>query len=166
MFEVAACWWLFAICDLHGFLFEPIAEFVVDFGDDFFAGGSEVAERFGGFVDENEGSFATDADAMEELTFESGLFDEPSGADFVAFWSLADGKTFVGDALGFVFADINIFEKRARASFFDGVGELVGTDLTNDVSDALRGEVSEIVVGNVAFDGIVEGAGHLPWMKR
>ncbi len=41
----------FASGDFDGFLFEPVAEFVVDFADDFGAGAVEVGVGLGRFVD-------------------------------------------------------------------------------------------------------------------
>ena len=71
--------------ELNGFLLEPETEHVVDATSDFVASHGKIIERLGGFVDEDEGCFFADADAVEKLTFETGLFDEPSGVDFVAF---------------------------------------------------------------------------------
>ncbi len=51
--------------DFDGFLFEPVAEFVVDFADDFGAGAFEVVIGLGRFVNENERGFFVDAKTVE-----------------------------------------------------------------------------------------------------
>ena len=101
--------WDFVFCgfwDLKGdfdrLLFEPITKFVVDFVGDFGASLGEVGVGFSGFVDEDEGGFAADTDAVEELAFEAGLFDKPTGVDFVAVFATVDGIAFVFGDLGFV----------------------------------------------------------------
>lgn len=95
---------LVGIYDLHGLLFEPIAEFVVDFADDFGAGLSEVVVGLGRFVDEDEGGFFVYAETVEEFTFEAALLDEPAGVDLVAVFAAVDGVAFVfgGFGAGFV----------------------------------------------------------------
>ncbi len=86
--------------NFYGLLLEPIAKFVVDFGDDFGAGGGEVGIGGGGFVNEDEGGFGVDAEAMEEGAFESDLLDKPSGIDFVTVGTMMDGVAFVFGEFG------------------------------------------------------------------
>ena len=97
---------------------------------------------------------------MEKFAFETALFDEPAGVDFVAIFAVMDWIAFVGGSFGGFFAEIDIVEERTGASDFEGVWEFVGADSGNDVADALRTEVGEVVVGDVFFDGIVEWARH------
>lgn len=151
--------------DFDGLLLEPIAEFVIDFADDFFASFGEVGVGSGGFVDEDEGGFVTDAHAVKELTFEAGLFDKPTRVDFVAIFAVMDWVAFVGGAFGFWFGEVNVFEERAGAGFVAGVGEFVGANLTDNIADTLRSEIGELMVGNIAFDRIIKGARHLAFLK-
>ncbi len=74
---------------------EPVAEFVVDFANNFFAGFSEIVVTNGRFVDENERSFTTNANAVDELAFEASFFNEPSGVEFIAIRTATDRVTFV-----------------------------------------------------------------------
>ena len=64
---------------------------------------------------------------MKEFAFETALFDEPSRADFVAIFAVADRDAFVGGFFGGFFGEINVVEEGAGASFLEGIGEFVGT---------------------------------------
>ncbi len=75
---------IFAGGNFDGFLFEPVAEFVVDFADDFGAGALEVGIGLGRFVNQNEGGFFIDAEAVKRLAGEVALFEKPGGVDFDA----------------------------------------------------------------------------------
>ena len=155
----------FGVGNLHGLLLEPVAEFVVDFSDDFFAGLGEVSKRFGGFVDQDKGGGGADAHTVEQLAFEAGLLDQPGSVDFVTLLVLMDGETFIGDALGLFFGHVDVFEKGTRTGLHERVGEFAGANLADDVADAHRGEIGEAMVGNIALDGVVKRAGHLTLMK-
>ena len=74
--------------------------------------------RGGGFVDENETSFFVDADTMEELTFETGLLDEPTGVDFVAILAVMDWVAFFFGLFGFIAGEIDVFEEGTSAGDF------------------------------------------------
>ena len=98
-------------------MFEPVAEFIVDFADDFAAGFCEVVVGGSGFVDENEGGFTAHADAVKEFAFETALFDEPAGVDFEAVFAGVDGIAFLGGDFGAFFGEIDVVEERAGAGF-------------------------------------------------
>ena len=74
----------FAGGNFDGLLFEPVAEFVVDFADDFGAGALEVGIGLGGFVNQNEGGFFIDTEAVKRFSGEVALFEKPGGIDFDA----------------------------------------------------------------------------------
>ena len=61
-------------------MFEPVAEFIVDFADDFAASFGEVVIAGSRFVNKDERGFVADTDTMDEFAFETGLFNEPGGA--------------------------------------------------------------------------------------
>ena len=46
-----------------------------------------------------------------------------------------------------------------------GVGEFVGTNSTNDVTDALGAKVGETMVVDVGFDGAVKRTRHMTFVK-
>ena len=48
---------------------------------------------------------------MDEFAFETGLFDEPTGIDFVAIFATVDRVTFVFGGFGFFITQIDIFEE-------------------------------------------------------
>ena len=152
--------WLLGINNLHGFLFEPVAEFIVDFVDNFGAGGIKIGVTLGGFVDENERSAFTNAETVKKFAFEMALFDEPSRVDFDAIIATADRDAVAFGGFGVGFGKINVFEEGAGGSFFGGVGELFGANSGNDSAYTGRAEVGKGVVGHESFDGIVEGTGH------
>ena len=152
---------IFCIFDLHGLLFEPIAEFVVNFAHDVGTGGGEVGVASGGLVDKNKRGFVADAEAMKELVFESGLFDKPGGVDFVAVFAAMDGVTFEFGGISLGATEVDVFEEGASARLFARVGELVGTNSTNDIADALGGEIGEGVVVDISFDRAVKWTRHL-----
>ena len=104
--------------DLHRLLFEPIAEFVVDLAGDFAAGFGEVVVGGGGFVDEDEGGFVADTDAVEEFAFETCLLNKPAGVDFVAVFAVMNWVAFVGGDFGLFFGEVDIVEEGAGAGFF------------------------------------------------
>ena len=55
---------------------------------------------------------------MKEFAFEAGLFNEPSGTEFVAVFAFADGITFVDGDFGLLIIEVDIVEEGARAGFF------------------------------------------------
>ena len=146
-------------------MFEPVAVNIVDFVYDFFAGGGEILVRFGGFVDEYECSFGVDAETMEKFIGKASFFDKPAGIDFVAIFAVINRITFGFGNFGFCFGEIDVFEEGARAGFLQWIGEFVGTDGADDGADALGGEISRVVIGDVFFDGAVERAGHLAGLE-
>ncbi len=81
-------------------MLEPVAEFIVNSADDFGAGFGKIGVSAGRFVDEIESCFVVDADAVEEPAFETELFNEPAGVDFVAVATAVDGVTFVLGTFG------------------------------------------------------------------
>ena len=98
---------------------------------------------------------------MKEFALEAALFDEPSGAKFVAVVAAIDGVTLVFSDFSFGAIEINIMEEGTGRGLFHGVGKFVSADDGNDVADAFRAEVGEVVLFEVFFDGIVKGAFHL-----
>ena len=78
----------------------------------------------------------------------------------------SDRVAFVFGGFGLFIGEIDIFKERTSAGFFARVGEFVGADGANDVADALGGKISEMMVGNVFFDGIIERARHLAGLER
>ena len=146
-------------------MFEPEAEFVVDGADDFAASLGEVLIAASRFVNKDEIGLFVDADAVKEFTGETTFANQPAGVDFVAILAAVDGVAFVGGGFGLFVADVDIFEEGAGAGLFEGIGEFVGTDGGDDGTDAGGGKISKSVVGNVALDGVVEGAGHLAEVK-
>ena len=142
-------------------MFEPETEFVVNFAHDFIACFGEVGEGFGRFINEDEGGFVTNPYAVQELTFEASLLDEPGGVDLVAVGATTYRNTFVFGDFGLSVGKVNVFEERARAGFAEGVGELVGANGAYGVANGLGAKVGDVVHGEVVFDRGVEWAGHL-----
>ena len=130
---------------------------------DFGASGGEVVVTGGGFIDEDKGGGVADADAVDEFTFETALFDQPAGVDFEAVVTVVDGDIFGFGGFGFVFGEVDVFKERAGGSFLGWVGELVTSDGRDDVADAGGGEVGTVVLVDVAFDRVVKWAGHSAW---
>ncbi len=62
---------------------------------------------------------------MEEFAFETALFDEPGGANFVAVFAMANRNAFVSGDFGGFLGKVDIVEERAGAGFLKGVGEFV-----------------------------------------
>ena len=54
---------------------------------------------------------------MEEFAFESGLFNEPAGVDFVTVLTVMNGVAFVGGDFGGFFGEVDIMEEGAGAGF-------------------------------------------------
>ena len=81
-------------------MFEPVAEFVVDFAGDFAASCSEVVVAGCGFIDEDEAGFVVYTDAVEKFAFETGLFDEPARIDLVAIFTAMNRVAFGFGGLG------------------------------------------------------------------
>ena len=109
---------VFWVGDFDGLLFEPVAEFVINFRGDFGTSFSEVGIGSSGFIDKDEGSFRVDAKAVDEEVFEAGLFDEPSGAEFVAVFGAMDRVAFVLGEFGFGVGEVEIFKEGAGARLF------------------------------------------------
>ena len=147
------------------FLFEPIAEFIIDCINDFAASFGEILVTLGGFIDEDKGGFFVHAHAVEKFALEAGLFDKPTGVDFVAVFAAVDWITLVFGSVGFFVGEIDVFEEGAGAGFFEWVGKFVGTDGADDLTDALGAKVGAIIGFDVSFDRIIEWSGHLSLLK-
>ena len=65
---------------------------------------------------------------MEEGALEAGLFNEPTGVDFVAILAAVDGVTFGLGEIGFGGGEVDVFEEGAGRGFLAGVGELGSAD--------------------------------------
>ena len=98
---------------------------------------------------------------MKKFTFETGLFDEPARIDFVAIVATVDWITFVFGDFSIFIGKVDIFEKGAGAGFNQRVWQFVGANSRDNSADAIRTEVSAIVIGDVSFDGIIEWTEHL-----
>ena len=108
-------------------------DFIYNFG----AGGGEVLVAGGGFVDEDEGGFRVDADAVEELAFQVTLFDEPAGVDLEAIVAVVNRVALGFGCGGRFLGEVDIFEERAGGWLDFRVGKLVGANVAYDVADAL-----------------------------
>ena len=54
---------------------------------------------------------------MEEFAFESGLFNEPAGVDFIAVFAVVDGVAFIGGDFGGFFGKVDVVEEGAGTGF-------------------------------------------------
>ena len=142
-------------------MLEPVAKLVVNFADDFGASGGEILVRFGRFVDENEGGFVANADAVKECAFKTGFFNEPARIDFITVVAAVDRVTFVFGGVSFVVGEVDILEEGAGAGGGKGVGKFVGADTRDDIANALGREIGTVVFSDIAFDRIVKRTRHL-----
>ena len=79
----------------------------------------------------------------------------------MTFFAFVDWVIFVSGDFGFRFGEVDVLEEGTGARCGEGVGEFVGANGADDITNAFGTKVGDVVGLDVTFDGIVEWAGHL-----